>query len=279
MATRRTSSAITTAALVVAIGASCAHAAVEIPAGGYLYADHHDELMMTPDGITVEGWFYLDEYPPEGEFLAPLILKPGSYAIFLADRVKFARLVDPGPYVQLDFWDYLGAPVPGRFGCSGYHEGTMWLNPDTNRIPSGEWMHVAFEMRDRDGDILFSKYLNGRRMQGRRWVSFVGESDAPFYIGGVPRPHACSYRPRYASWPGAVDAVRVSRGVRYDRDAFAPEPDLRVDESTIALWRLDGPAAAYEDLSGNGHTLASGGTLPVLPKPKLATTWGALKDR
>jgi hypothetical protein len=138
-------------------------------------------------------------------------------------------------------------------------------------------MHVAFEMRDRDRDGLFSMYLNGKRLRGRSWVSFVGESDAPFCVGGAPERHGCTPPRQYASWPGDVGAIRVSRGTRYDKDFFDPAPDLRVDARTVALWRPDGRAATYEDLSGHGHTLVSGGMLPVPAQPKLATTWALLR--
>ena len=253
--------------------------AVHIPAGGYLYAEHHNDLMMPADGITVEGWFYLDEYPAEGAFLAPLITKPGSYSIVLVDRPKFglARVVDPGPYVQLNFWDHDSHAIDGRLFCGGFRGRSAWSIPDANPVPAGEWMHVAFEMRDRQGDALTSYYLNGGRLVGRGQWSHVGEWDAPLYVGGMPEPNPCFPWTQHVSWPGSVDAIRVSRGARYDQDLFVPERDLHVDEDTIALWRLDGLADAHADLSGNGHALVSGGSLPVSPRPKLATTWGMLR--
>ena len=152
MRTRRTSAATTTVTLIVFLAAVWTGAAVHIPTGGYLYADHHDDLMMTPDGITVEGWFYLDAYPPEGTFRASLIAKPGSYAIDLAERPRRgrARVVDLGPFVELEFWDIETTRVVGgqRFGVMFHGRGVL---PDP--VSAAKWMHVALEMRDPPGKI------------------------------------------------------------------------------------------------------------------------------
>lgn len=237
----------------------------------------HTGLVMSGEGITVEGWFYLDEYPAEGTLFAPLIMKPASYAIVLTDRPKLgiARLVDPGPYVQLKYYDYGSHVFDGALFCDTFAGRSVLALPDKTPIPTAEWMHVAFELRDEGDGAMLSYFLNGMRL-GKLGESWVGESDAPFFIGGVPAWSPCLDLPP-RSWPGKVDAVRVSRGVRYDTDVFVPERELRVDKDTIALWNFDGPAATYEDQAGNGHTLSPTGSLSVSARGKLATAWAVLR--
>jgi hypothetical protein len=278
MTTCCTSAAVHAVILITCLFAATASAAIQIPEGGYLAAEHHDDLVMAPDGITIEGWFYLDEYPAEGPLFAPLVVKPGSYAIALVDRPKIgmARVIDPGPYVQLQFYDHRSDIPDAWMLCDGVVGRSATAIPDTNPVPAAEWMHVAFEMVDFDDGGALSYYLNGVRL-GEKPESWVDESRAPFCIGGVPIAGPCLLGLQPRSWPGKIDAVRVSRGVRYGADVFAPERDLRVDRDTIALWAFDGPAATYEDLSGNGHTLSAVGSLRVSPQSKLATTWAALR--
>jgi hypothetical protein len=281
MGTRRTSAQIIAATLIAFLGAVWTGAAVQIPQGGYLYADHHDDLMMPADGITVEGWFHLDAYPPEGVLRVPLVMKPASYAIVLIDRPKVFFLnpdsVDVGPFVQLRFSDYSSKAVNKSLRCDTIDRDSKKRWPDANPIPAREWMHVAFEMRDEGARHMFAYYLNGERL-GRIGNSFVGGVDAPLYIGGAPASSPCAeLGVRYTSWPGSVAIVRVSRGIRYDRRLFFPEWDLPVDDDTVALWRLFASAGTYQDLSGNGHTLFTANPLPVSPTSKLATTWGRLR--
>jgi hypothetical protein len=187
------------ATLTAFLFAAAANAAIQIPEGGYLAAEHHDDLVMTPDGITVEGWFYLDEYPAAGELYAPLIMKPASYAIVLVDRPKvgIARVVAPGPYVQLMFYDMDSQIVDGLLFCGAFGGRSSMGIPDANPLPAAEWMHVAFEMLDlKDGGML-SYYLNGKRV-GKLAESLVGGADAGFYIGGVPTPNLLEFRARSA---------------------------------------------------------------------------------
>ena len=114
----------------------------------------------------------------------------------------------------------------------------------------------------------------------------MGRTPAPFVIGGTPIVSfkvGAQWGAAYASMQGYVDAVRVSKGFRYDiqdiGQEIKPRRHFQPDAQTIALWRFEeGPGAPfYRDSSRNDYTLFPGGSLSVHPRDKVATTWGRIK--
>ncbi len=269
-------------ALLALCVATSSDAALQIAADGYLYAEHHADLVGIADGITVEGWFHLEEHPAEHDVM-PLFTKPGSYGVDLRGRPGFPALGDVPPYVQLVAITYPpGDMLDGHVHCGLLAGHARREIPDPNPFVTGVWVHVALSLQPPPNPN-WALYLDGVLMSSPDVPEVdVGEWNSRFMVGGMGAAEAarwpCLPKENLDTWAGSIDTMRVSRGIRY-RGAvlFAPERELRVDRTTVALWRFGGPAATYEDESGNGHTLFSAGTLPVSPAGKLGTTWAGLK--
>jgi hypothetical protein len=80
---------------------------------------------------------------------------------------------------------------------------------------------------------------------------------APFALAGVPivigGPIIVGAP---GPFPGYVDEVRVSRGVRYEESSsFAPAPRFDVDGDTLALYHFDEVSgeAAKDELGNSAH--------------------------
>lgn len=95
-----------------------------------------------------------------------------------------------------------------------------------------------------NGKLLFRRKLSAPLKRSRGWYS------SGFTIG------AASFGDRGGSMAlvkAIIDEVRVSRTARYDDD-YVPEPLLKGDEHTMALYHFDeGQGAVLKDASGNGH--------------------------
>ena len=280
---------IAVVAVMLVVALHRADAAIEMAQGGYLYAEHHEDLTNAEGGLTVEGWFYLNAFPEverrrEGEdrrrYLMPLLAKPGSYHIVL--EPTFSDIEGDDEF-EIDFSLY-GGDDTGL--CALSRARTAFRVPNPNPLRAKEWTHVAFEVAELADSTRYNVYFQGERITSRTLVecSRVWAMESRFAVGGIdvdefrlgwiPRPARLYETP---SWDGSIESVRISRGLRYDQRLFAPDRDLRADADTLAHWRFDAPAPRYEDLSGNGHTLFSGGTLPVRTEDALTTTWGSLK--
>ncbi|MEY3012244.1 MAG: hypothetical protein RIT45_979 [Pseudomonadota bacterium] len=70
-----------------------------------------------------------------------------------------------------------------------------------------------------------------------------GTSGGCVYKGETPTPGT--------AFPGAIDEIRVSRGLRYE-DSFTPRRRQLPDADTRGLWRFDSPGAVAVDDSGRG---------------------------
>jgi len=276
-------------AVILMVVTARAPAAIEMAEGGYLYVDHHEDFTNAEGGLTVEGWFYLNAFPEVerrrgGEefrmYAMPLLAKPGSYHIAL--EPTFSDIEGDDDF-EINFILYRGDDT-GQ--CARSRARTAFRVPNPNPLRTKEWTHVAFEAAEFADSTRYNVYFQGERIRSRALVECfrVWAMASRFAVGGVdvdelrlgwiPLPARFYETP---SWDGSIESVRISRGLRYDQRLFAPDRGLRADADTLAHWRFDAPAPRYEDLSGNGHTLFSGGTLPVRTEDALTTTWGSLK--
>jgi hypothetical protein len=100
-----------------------------------------------------------------------------------------------------------------------------------------------------DGRLL-SVFLNGRRASTGALTRDFIPSGLPLTIGASPpNPEGRLSYP----FKGVIDAVRVSKTVRYTKD-FEPPAKLEPDEQTLAVYRFDeGQGTVLADSSGNDH--------------------------
>ncbi len=103
-------------------------------------------------------------------------------------------------------------------------------------LPIDQWSHLAGVY---DGRRI-TLYVNGREAASTNANGARLDSDKSLYIGA--RPNAAfnvhNFSTPIAFWSGAIDEVRVSRGVRYTKP-FTPAPDLRADSSTVLFLSND----------------------------------------
>lgn len=99
-----------------------------------------------------------------------------------------------------------------------------------NDAVMGETVHLAGVFHGAEL-VLF---LNGRRVETSPLEFPLGETRGGLFLGGAPADRL----PDERFLDGAIDAVRISRGVRY-REDFQPPASFEVDAETIALFALD----------------------------------------
>lgn len=234
---------------------------LQLKDGGYAFADYPEVFGgFSDDGITIELWFYLTDYPKDPNEQWILIDKPQSYLFRFVNKESN---LPPEVIGELEYWVYSGENSMG--GSS-----TMLVKDKINN-----WVHFVFMMRGTGPIIPQAAFLDGKNLGFGEFSSFAGgfaASSDPLFIGG---------REGYTSIKGWVDEVRISEGWRYTPfQDFEPQRKFETDQQTIALWHFDeGPGAnSYKDSSGNGYTLYAGGTLPVDTKSKSAITWGMIKS-
>ena len=99
-----------------------------------------------------------------------------------------------------------------------------------DRLATGRWTHLAGVF---DGQQI-ALFINGQKAASTNATGARLSSDKSLYIGARPNgafnAHNFSYPLIY--WRGAVDDVRVSRGVRYQAD-FTPPAKLARDTSSV----------------------------------------------
>ncbi len=261
--------------ITLATAADVPRGAVRIPADGYLYAEHSDDLADATDGLTIEAWFWLTRMPPR-DTAWPLIKKAGSYSMALASR-SVAPLVGCSEGVLFCAWyDSCGGALNGPLLCVG-HPAPAW--------PTNTWVHLAYQVQGNSDET----YVNGEQLYwGQGGGCGIGAAVSPLFVGGLAEdaeyqaPSSWESPRRTGRMEGWVDEVRISRGRRYQAGGKGqPIQGEGPDENTIAVWTFDeapsqGP---FPDKSGNGHALFGGGTLALRPNGNLAATWAHLKKR
>jgi hypothetical protein len=277
--------AVAAVTVTIGIGAAAGAAAqvidgvLHMEEGASLLAPAHDVFSTVGrDGLTVEGWFYLDALPDVGQVLT-FFTVPSKYSMGIGIAEGEHR-PDPGfdpakarvfGSVRADDW---GIAFSGVFSLAG----------DRN-VPVGEWFHVALQLHSGPPGAA-SWCAHGRRVELDRFEGGGGielpagardlriATPAPWL---PQRDYSVQNATRVTAFEGLVDDIRVSDVLRYNRAGDIPPRRLGVDRNTVALWQFEG-ATPFRDASGNGHDLTPGGSAAVEPGEKPTTTWGRLKS-
>jgi hypothetical protein len=239
---------------------------LELRPEGYVFGDYQNVFdAYTPDGITIEGWFYLNELPKSWADRWVLIYREGEYDVI-------AR----GPQPDWGVPDGSLGFSYSVYGCRNIAVITL------EEQPLKRWIHFAYLVHG-TGPVYKAFYIDGMNnshgsCEGGNGPKIYGH---PFYVGGVEVPRISS---EYSSLKGYVDEIRISKGWRYDVidgiSQIDPPRRFQVDEKTLALWHFDEGlnSKEYRDSSGNGYTLYAGGSLSVEGKSKIASTWGMIRN-
>ncbi|MBI5611346.1 MAG: hypothetical protein HY902_20910, partial [Deltaproteobacteria bacterium] len=146
----------------------------------------------------------------------------------------------------------------GKFGFVAYGEPKLLQSPSAD---VGKWYHLAGVVSWAGGGAI-RLYLDGKLVDSATMVAptAIDSNIAKeiFWIGGGGHTCLASGGALQATnlFPGVIDEVRVSQGMRYTDD-FLPPKRLRPDRQTRGLWHFDEPAAAtsYSDDSGQAVSL------------------------
>jgi hypothetical protein len=289
---RRVRYAITAGALAVALTALDAVAQVgggvlRMSDGATLSTDVDDVFHdIGEEGLTIEGWFYLDRLPAVGE-VQTFFSNPGKYALGVG--IVEADYDVPGwvdeHYDPRQAHAFSSVRSEQGQGSRGY--GIMGDRDDRNPPVRG-WFHVAWQFHA-DPPVAGWQYTHKQAFAiGREdWFPFklpVGAgalyiATPEVEIGG--KGFAVDPDADITIFKGLVDEVRVSSIARYEgRDAVRPR-HFTPDAHTIALWTFDG-GRPFADKSGNGHDLIHDGAITIAPLAvdaggNLATTWAGLR--
>ncbi|MDE0043828.1 MAG: hypothetical protein OXT74_17435 [Candidatus Poribacteria bacterium] len=263
---------------------------------GYLYADFPG-VFDDPEneGITIEAWIYLTGQPKDGNYRFTsegrwiVLAKPGSYHVTITGRDLGSPTERKAPegFTRINF-------AIERARENSWGTSTTGLPIAPEQFPLQRWVHFAHQIVVNQDDIhkiLF--YGTVLSYDGKNWSGgrrrFMGRENTPLVIGG-PAPVTLNdkweWDKHFESMEGYIDEVRISRGARYGEKIGAeirPRRRFRADGQTIALWHFEEGLGShiYEDSSGNGYTLFTGGSLAttVEAQDKLTTTWGSMKHR
>jgi hypothetical protein len=100
-----------------------------------------------------------------------------------------------------------------------------------------------------DGETL-ALFVNGKLLSTTPLNGVFNPSGFPLTIGASPSPRETGIDYAFA---GLIDAVRVSKTVRYTED-FEPPASFKADDDTLAVYRFDeGEGQTLHDSSGNEH--------------------------
>ncbi len=267
------SHAVAWGVVLLGLGAHVAAAAQEF--GGTLRMSDGASLSAQKDeafhdigrkGLTVEGWFYLDERPEAGE-VQTLFANRSKYAVGVGATRAFGSIWSD------QRWGMTSTSVMG--------------SRDNRDTPVGEWFHVAWQFHTKPPDVAWLyAHEHTTSFDGVAifpWTLAAG--DGALYIA-TPEIGQRGFRlgpgTDITIFRGLVDEVRVSSIARYTRRGAARPRHFRPDRHTVALWTFDG-AHPYADSSGNGHHLMHTGTIRVEPlavdaRDRLTTTWAQLRS-
>ncbi len=198
-------------------------------------------------------------------------LKRSNNKVLVLDGASALRvdLPPPGEAFTLECWARLAGPQPDQAAIVSKAESSgfgLWWSSAAQKLPYAtvsfrrggyvespaakawdgtKWTHLALSC----GDGRVRLFVNGRLHSYRPIPGDRRPNEQPLYIGADPnrRGHA-SYHFR-----GAIDEVRLSRGVRYKR-AFGPPRMHRRDKDTLLLLHFDRTVhGIHPDHSGQDH--------------------------
>ncbi len=249
---------------------------LRLPQDGELFSPIDSVFRTVGDeGLTIEGWFWLDEMPDEDHIMT-LFEAAGAYSLAFG----FARLAE-----DRGAWFQPGTPIV--FGDVTTDGGWgIGFATRADNIRMEQWFHVALQFHAEAPGVA-SYYVHG----SRRVFDAAADDAMPYgfdpgrglQIGdsAFKRPnqkYGVRHDTRSTEWLGAVDSIRVSNVVRYEANGEIGDREFRTDGRTVALWTFD-DRNPFADASGNGRHLQPDGVLGVEPRAKLTATWGAIKGR
>ncbi|MBN2717452.1 MAG: LamG domain-containing protein [Deltaproteobacteria bacterium] len=170
-----------------------------------------DEGLAVSGEWTMEAWVW---YRNDGSLLHP-VLRGADESTSISSYFM---------YCEYDALDGGEKPMVGF----GYTSSSFEALLDTERLPTEEWIHMAFV---HDGES-HRFYLDGQLVR-----EIISSLDArpvadDVIIGAILHPNKTGYLNGYA------DDIRLSSVVRYDDD-FVPKIGLELDDDTIVLWNFD----------------------------------------
>lgn len=142
-----------------------------------------------------------------------------------------------------------------------------WLTGVSPTLPSIEtWHHLASSY----GGGTFRLYVDGMQVSSFDSTEPVANPQSILYLGATAR-YERTFDPALGTmyWPpidGFIAEVRLSSSNRYNAD-FVPEPRLRADAATLALWHLDEADGNVVNDSGPAqlHGAITGATWATVP--------------
>ena len=233
-----------------------------VPPRDVLLKDYHE-------GITIDGWLYLEEYPEKDEAWM-FLHKPGAYQIALQHSSQ--------GHISFKF----AAAWKTQGGGHGSSMGILF------QVPLQQWLY-------------FHGIIGKQKL--KEFTIFAGDPAEQLVIGRkLSESDLFEEDPfrQYHSFHGAIDELRISniaRGGVGDMQVYLgtgedapqnvsiPESRFQPDENTVALWHFNDRRTIFSDASQNALTMfAKKGAfnpiiLPVLPKGKIATMWGRIKNQ
>jgi len=234
-----------------------------VPPHNVLLRDYHE-------GISIDGWLYLEEYPEKDEAWM-LLHKPGAFQIALLHS-------SPG-----NVFFKLAAAWKTQKGGHGSGIGIQF------QVPLRQWLY-------------FYGIIGKQKL--KEFTILDGVPDEPLIIGRKLAESDLFEDPfipmklEYHSFHGAIDELRISNvarggvgdmqiylgtGMDAPQNVSIPKRRFRLDEHTVALWHFNDKRTVFSDASQNALTMfAKQGAFnpiifPVPPKGKVAATWGRIK--
>lgn len=197
--------------------------------------DPRNKRSLRPKSFTLEAWVW--RRPGPGEALPRCIA---------AKNAGWTNAPSFALYVQ--------------DGCWAYATGDgVEIDSVVTRTPcvAGDWTHAALTYDEAGLRTLFVDGKQVHRSRARRPISYDNQ---PLYVGAL----RLDGNPAHF-WPGGIDEVRLTNGLRYTRD-FVPERLAKADDQTLLFLRFDegrGPKAKDSSLYDNdGHLRGGAAFLP-----------------
>jgi hypothetical protein len=280
--------------LLLFVAMNSAYAQAPSPAGGgmlwlngeraYAIVPPNDVLLKDyHEGITIDGWLYLEEYPKKSEIWM-LLHKPGAFQIVLLPSSPEPKAEGVGERSEHIFFRFSAAwKTPG-----GGH------SPDIGmrfQVPLRQWLYFyGIIGKQRPEDTMLDGDPAKPLTIGRKLADNDLFAEDPWLL-----------KLKYHAFHGAIDELRISNIVRglvgemqiylgtcEDAPQNVPIPNgpFQPDEHTVALWHFEeNERIIFSDASKNNLKMfAREGAFnpiifPVTPKGKVTATWGRIKNQ
>lgn len=210
-----------------------------------------------PQDFAIEAWVWVRSYGGGHGILNRWIGGVGDIQLTFGTP-------EPLPWFELPTLELAPSHVLASWA---FVRGDYWLTVVAPTLPSVEaWHHVASSY----GGGTFRLYVDGAQVSSVDATETVANPQSKLYLGATAR-HERTFDPALGTiyWPpidGFIAEVRLSSNNRYAAD-FVPEPRLRVDTTTLALWHLDEADGSVVNDSGPAqlHGVITGATWATVP--------------